>query len=65
MRTTIDFMNSRIVRIIFSLKSRCFVALGRLLMNYQEETLLPGDIRTMQADIGGHRQTADGITIIV
>ena len=34
-------------------------------MNYQEETSLPGDIRTMQADIGGHRQSEDGLKIIV
>ena len=64
MSTTIDFMSNQNSKNTIEPKVMLFFALSRLLMNYQEETLLPGDIGTMKPDMGGHRQTTDGLTKI-
>ena len=64
MSTTIDFMSNKNSKNTIEPKVMLFFALSRLLMNYQEETLLPGDIGTMKPDMGGHRQTTDGLTKI-
>ena len=64
MSTTIDFMSNKNSKNTIEPKVMLFFALSRLLMNYQEETLLPGDIWTLKADMGGHRQTTDGLTKI-
>ena len=61
MSNTIDFMSNKNSKNTIEPKVMLFFALSRLLMNYQEETLLPGDIRTMEADIGGQIQTTDGM----